>query len=127
MKMWLSGIKQIPGIKTTSFSKQNFCDLLNITCNNIDINILDKSNSGRINTIKINNKIFTGVEIRKKLNLRSTDFKISVKNENVTITTNGYGHGVGMSQYGADAMANQGYKYDEIIKHYYQNVTIDKI
>ena len=114
-------------VKTTSFSKQNFCDLLNITCNNIDINILDKSNSGRINTIKINNKIFTGVEIRKKLNLRSTDFKISVKNENVTITTNGYGHGVGMSQYGADAMANQGYKYDEIIKHYYQNVTIDKI
>ena len=46
---------------------------------------------------------------------------------NVLITTKGYGHGVGMSQYGAEAMAEKGYKYDEILKYYYQNVEIKKI
>ena len=58
------------------------------------------------------------------MSLRSTDFDIKYDRENVTITTRGYGHGVGMSQYGANAMAKKGYKYDEILKYYYTDVEI---
>ena len=54
-------------------------------------------------------------------------FTITKSGEFVTITTKGYGHGVGMSQYGAQGMAKAGYKYDEILKHYYQGIEISKM
>ena len=60
------------------------------------------------------------------LNLRSTDFDIDI-NENIKITTRGYGHGVGMSQNGANEMAKQGYTYDQILKYYYQNINIENL
>ena len=85
-----------------------------------------KYNCG-IKNIKINSKIFKGTDVRFKLGLRSTYFTIEKVNKNVKITTKGFGHGVGMSQYGAMAMANMGYKYDEILKHYYTNVEIKKL
>lgn len=95
--------------------------------NNLDIAILETTSTGRIKKIKINGKEFTGTDISKKLNLRSNYFEIKKLNDNVLITTKGYGHGVGMSQYGAQAMALKNYKYDEILKHYYQNVQIKKM
>ena len=52
--------------------------------------------------------------------LRSTAMEITVTKESVIFKTTGYGHGVGMSQYGANAMAREGYTYDEILRHYYQ-------
>ena len=58
---------------------------------------------------------------------RSTDFDIKVKSDYVYITTRGYGHGVGMSQYGALGMAKEGYTYDQILRHYYQNTKIKKL
>ena len=61
------------------------------------------------------------------LNLKSNHFDIELKNNKIYITTKGYGHGVGMSQYGAQGMALKGYKYDEILKYYYQGVEIKKI
>ena len=61
---------------------------------------------------------------RNKLGLRSTDFTIEEENNLIKITTRGYGHGVGMSQYGAQGMALAGYNYQEIIIHYYQGVEI---
>ena len=76
---------------------------------------------------KIDNKIYTGIEIRNLLGLRSTDFDIVVNGDNVSITTKGYGHGVGMSQYGANELAKKGFNYNDIIKTYYQNVNIVKI
>jgi len=110
------------------FTITDFCSKLNITCNNnLNINILETTSTGSIKKIKINNKTFTGEGIRTLLNLRSTFFKITQKNSNITISTKGYGHGVGMSQYGALAMAKKGYKYDEILKYYYQGVEIKKI
>ena len=61
------------------------------------------------------------------MKLKSTNFTIKEADNIVTITTKGYGHGVGMSQYGAEGMAKEGYTYDQIIKHYYTGVEIKKI
>lgn len=89
-----------------------------------EIQILERNNSGRVEKVQIGNKIFSGVELRNMLGLRSTDFEIIKDNNIITITTKGYGHGVGMSQYGAKGMAEQGYTYREILNHYYTNVNI---
>lgn len=113
-------------IKETTFSKENFCSLLQIDCSDININNINRSSSNRVIDLIINDKKFTGVEIRKKLNLRSTDFDIEI-GDDVKITTRGYGHGVGMSQYGANYMAKEGKSYEDILKHYYQGVIISSI
>ena len=76
--------------------------------------------------IKINNKTYTGSEVQSLLGLRSNYFSIKVSDK-VNITCKGYGHGVGMSQYGAHGMAKSGYSYDQILKHYYSGVEIQKI
>ena len=111
---------------TKSISIKEFKKLLGIKEKDIVIGKIEYSNSKRVNNITINNKKYQGTEIRKILNLRSTDFSINI-GDNITITTRGYGHGVGMSQYGANEMAKNGYKYDEILKYYYQDIVIEKI
>ena len=113
-------------IKEMTFSKENFCSLLQIDCSYININNINRSSSNRVIDLLINDKKFTGVEIRKKLNLRYTDFDIKI-GDDVKITTRGYGHGVGMSQYGANYMAKEGKSYEDILKHYYQGVIISSI
>lgn len=112
--------------KTITFTKEEFCAKLNLPNQNIVINNIDRSSTNRVKTITINNICFKGTEIRKLLNLRSTDFNINISN-NIIITTRGYGHGVGMSQYGANGMANSGYTYEDILHYYYKNIQIDKI
>lgn len=112
---------------TITISKETFCTNLKIDCTNITIDNIIRDKSNRIAKITINNQEFAGVEVRKKLNLRSTDFTINQINNNMEITTKGYGHGVGMSQYGANNMAKQGYTYEEILKYYYQNIEINSI
>lgn len=110
-----------------SFSKLEFYSMLELEYQEkMNIKILDQTKTGRIKTIKINNKEFTGKEITGKLSLRSTCFKITENDNNIVIDVKGYGHGVGMSQYGAQGMALKGYKYDEILKHYYTDVKIEK-
>ena len=61
-----------------------------------------------------------------KLNLKSTFFEIIRESSNITVKTKGYGHGVGMSQYGAEGMAREGYNYQDILKHYYTGIEIKK-
>ena len=100
------------------------CSKLNIDCNYFAISNIERSNTGRVNKIMINNKTFKGTEVRKLLGLRSTDFNIELNNDKVIFTTKGYGHGVGMSQYGANGMASHGANYEEILKYYYKNVQI---
>lgn len=110
------------------YSLQEFFERLNLKYSDqINVEVLNTTSTGRIKNIKINGKKFTGSEVYKNLNLRSTFFEINQVGSNVIINTKGYGHGVGMSQYGALAMAKKGYKYDEILKYYYQNVQIEKI
>ena len=113
--------------KTIEISKQDFCTKLNIQCNQISITNIAKDNSNRVSKITINNKEYKGTQIRKLLSLRSTDFTINIKDTTIEITTKGYGHGVGMSQYGANNMAKLGYTYEEILKYYYQDIEISSI
>ena len=110
--------------KEVVMNKNEFCQKLNIPCDNLIINDVERSSSNRVNKIIINNVEFIGTDVRKKLDLRSTDFNITISNDNVVISTYGYGHGVGMSQYGAKGMAEAGYGYKDIIEYYYENVIV---
>ncbi len=82
------------------------------------------TDSGSVELIRIGGKLYTGVEIRKLLGLRSTMFSVEIHGDSIRFTTNGYGHRVGMSQYGADAMAARGSTYQEILAHYYQGTEL---
>jgi len=106
--------------------KEKFCTKLSIKCNNITISNITRDESNRVDNLTVNNKSFKGTKFRKLLGLRSTDFDIEVL-DNIKITTRGYGHGVGMSQYGANEMAKLGYNYEDILKYYYQNTEINNI
>lgn len=111
-----------------TFSKVDFFNMLEIAySNDLKIEILEKSNTGRVLKIKINGVEMLGTDVRTKLQLRSNDFNIIEEDEIIRIKTSGYGHGVGMSQYGALGMANNGHKYDEILKHYYSGIEIKKL
>lgn len=87
------------------------------------IKVLEYTTGGRIKTIKIGNLNLSGVEIRKIFGLKSANFKIEI-NDNIKFEVIGYGHGVGMSQTGADSLAKQGVSYMEIIKHFYTGVEL---
>ena len=112
-------------LKTVTFTKNELCKLLKL--DDINIQNIKRNETNHVDKIIINNKEFTGVEFRKLLNLRSTDFEIGEDNGKYIIATKGYGHGVGMSQYGANEMAKIGKKYEEILNHYYKNTEIKKI
>lgn len=92
-----------------------------------EFNILNKTTGNRIAAIEVNGKIYKGVEFRNLLGLRSADFDIEKTDTGVIFTTRGYGHGVGMSQYGANGMAKAGYNYEQILKHYYTGVSISHL
>jgi stage II sporulation protein D len=114
-------------ISNKVISKKDICNKLNIKCDKLIINNIKRSDTGRVNTIIINGITYKGTEIRKKLNLRSTDFSIKEEDNNIVFITKGYGHGVGMSQYGANGMALSGYSYEDILKYYYKNIEISTI
>ena len=77
-----------------------------------------------VKEITIGDKTFKGTDIRKFFSLRSSTFDCEYKDGSFIFKVKGYGHGVGMSQYGADFMARQGSTYIEILKHYYTGVEI---
>ena len=79
---------------------------------------------GGVDTMVIGGVTFKGTALRKILGLRSTAFTMTAGEDSITVTTRGYGHRVGMSQYGADAMAVTGSAYDEILAHYYQGTSL---
>lgn len=93
--------------------------------NGDEISIIERNSSSRVSKISVGGKIFSGVQFRNILGLRSADFDIGLNDNLLTITTRGYGHGVGMSQYGANGMAQNGYNYKQILSHYYSNVSIN--
>ena len=110
-------------LTTKTINLTEFYKKLSLLYNkNLNIKIIKRSNTGRIQVISINGKEFIGTDVYNKLGLRSTDFEIELLGDNVKITTKGYGHGVGMSQYGAQGMSKKGYNYEDILKHYYRNI-----
>lgn len=91
-----------------------------------NVKILKRSEGGRVKEIQAGDIVLSGRDIRELFDLRSADFTLSFDgNESVIFTTHGYGHGVGMSQWGANGMAKAGYTYIEILQHYYVGVTVE--
>lgn len=82
---------------------------------------ISRSSSGLVKTIQVGDKVFTGAEIRKALGLRSANFDVNFNDNTFVFTVRGYGHGVGLSQNGAEYMAKQGSKYTEILAWYYKD------
>lgn len=118
---------------SVSFDQKNFlkqAETLGIKTDNIKslkdiVKITETTKSGTILTATINGKKVSGDDIRKVFSLRSAVFTAKCEKSSVIFNVKGYGHGIGMSQYGADFMARQGSTYDEILKHYYKGITIE--
>ena len=120
---------EISPVYTTNktFTLEEFYNLLELDYSkNLNIEIIDTTQTGRIKKIKINGKEFAGSDVCNKLSLRSTYFEIIKEDNKIIIKNKGYGHGVGMSQYGAEGMAKAGYNYQDILKHYYTDIEIKK-
>jgi stage II sporulation protein D len=94
------------------------------TVNQNTIKVLERSAGGRVAAMQVGNLTLKGRELRDIFGLRSADFTVSVQGEKVLFITDGYGHGVGMSQWGANGMAQAGYNYKDILTHYYTGVEV---
>lgn len=92
-----------------------------------DFKLVEKTNTGRPKTLLIGNRQFQAVAVRDLLGLRSTRFSWNIEGDTVTFTTTGYGHGVGLCQYGAKGMAEHGYNYRVILGHYYSGAEITEM
>ena len=103
----------------------DFVYLLNSNFNNFNIKL--SSAAGGVIKLNINNVEIRGVDFRKALSLNSTNFTYEFNGDYITFHCKGYGHGVGMSQWGANAMAKNGSNYEEILKHYYTGVEITNL
>lgn len=117
---------------SVSFDKKEFLQLaksLGANTENVNslkdfVKITKTTKAGTVTAATIGNKKVSGDDLRKTFSLRSAVFTVKCDKKTVVFEVRGYGHGVGMSQYGADFMARQGSTYDEILKHYYTGVTI---
>lgn len=89
--------------------------------------ILNTTESGRVGQIRIGSKVLSGAEVREKLDLRSNNFNVELKDNKIVVNTIGYGHGVGLCQYGANGMAKEGMDYRQIITKYYTGVALKNI
>lgn len=87
---------------------------------------ITRNDSGRVEQVTIGDEKMTGRQLREVLQLRSTDFQFKVDGDELVVTTRGYGHGVGMSQLGAQQMALAGKHAEEILQHYYSEIKISK-
>lgn len=113
-------------VQKLSFDVETFMEKLGIDDVPYRVDVPLYYESGYVNTWQINEQIFSGREVREALALRSSAFDVSFDGTNFTFKTKGYGHGVGMSQRGANAMAKAGKNYKDILTHYYQGVEITK-
>lgn len=120
-------------LHTKTFTQQEFVSMLNehiedfqTYTNDVinEIQIISRTPEGYISQIQIGNKILEGEEVRSYLGLESSNFNIDSVDGNIEVSCKGYGHGVGMSQYGANDLAKNGYSYKDILKHYYSNTEI---
>lgn len=108
-----------------SFTINELCNTFNISTPSLKI--MSYTDSGYVKEVIVNNKSYTGREIREKLGLASSSFKIEYSKNKYTFITSGSGHGVGMSQYGAQGMAKESKTYKDILNHYYKNIEIKSI
>lgn len=124
-----------PGYKSTkTFTKAEFVEKINAAFPDAfmkdpanEINVWERSESGRITLIRLGGTVRTGLQLRKALDLKSTNAEFEIDGDSVTVTCLGFGHGVGMSQCGANAMAKRGAGFEEILKHYYTGVELENL
>lgn len=90
------------------------------------IKIIEYTEGGRVQKIKIGNKEISGIECRQIFGLKSAKFNFEILENKVKFFVTGYGHGVGLSQCGSDVLAKKGMKCEEIIKYYYKDVEISE-
>lgn len=115
-------------VDTVSFRAADFLSAMEIDMQGLPSTWFGEvtyTNGGGVDTIEIGNILYDGKAMRERLGLRSTMFRVTAVGDTITITTKGYGHRVGMSQYGAEAMAVQGSDYRTILAHYYQNTKLE--
>ena len=120
-------------ITTYSISKSKFIKYikntypkLSVSLSNLanEVSIESRTDGGCVKTINVGNIEISGINMRKIFNLNSANFTIDYNDDEITFTVKGYGHGVGMSQWGAQGMAQNGYKYYDILFHYFQDTDI---
>lgn len=112
---------------TVTFSKKEFQDKLGRSLAGNPkswFGVVTYTTGGGVNTMEVGGRVYKGTELRTLLGLRSTAFSVASDTDSVTITTRGFGHRVGMSQYGADAMAVSGSSFEEILAYYYQGTSL---
>lgn len=131
---WDENATKYSTIKTVSASE--FAKTINasysksgVTNSNVqsNVSIVSRSEAGYVNEIKLGDTKISGVDFRKLFDLRSSNFTLDFQGDSVNISCKGYGHGVGMSQWGANFMGKEGKAYKEILKHYYTGVDIEKV
>jgi stage II sporulation protein D len=115
----------------SELNKKLGLDLKEDSFSNGSLQKLSETKTGRVKIIKAGNKVFSATEFRQLLGLNSTNFTWQVNNQvtnkEIIFRTIGYGHGVGMCQYGANGLAKKGCSAEKILKYYYQGVNIEKI
>lgn len=111
--------------RTKTFTKKQLASIFHVS--SPKIKVIAYTSSGYVDQVSINGRKYSGREIREKLQLASSCFQVKKTSQGYQFTTKGSGHGVGMSQYGAQGMAKNHKTYDEILHHYYQNVKIERI
>lgn len=112
-------------IDTVTFTVEQLEQQLGVALTGNWLGNVTYTEGGGVDTIEIGQKTFRGTQVRSLLNLRSTAFVMTAVGQTVTVTTKGFGHRVGMSQYGADAMALQGSTFDQILCYYYPGTTLE--
>lgn len=106
-------------VDTAVFTVEEFASMLGLSPSNCDLGAVTYTDGGGVATMVIGGRTFSGTELRQKLGLRSTAFSMYAMADKIHISTRGFGHRVGMSQYGAEAMAVRGNDYQKILYHYY--------
>lgn len=92
----------------------------------VKVQILEKTEGNRVRYVQFGNKVFDGLILSRRLGLNSNDFSVQIEEDSTTFVTRGNGHGLGLSKYGAEGMAESGYNYQQILHHYYPNTVITK-
>lgn len=117
-----------PAFSTSvNLTTDEFLSNLGLNGNNVNIGNIEKTQTGRVKTIVINGKRFSSDEIRRIFGLKSTSFEIIKQDKKIVFNVKGFGHGVGMSQYGSNGMAKDNKSYKEILAHYYKNSKLKKV
>lgn len=132
---YLKSVKSTWDQKSPKFYDQKIVSIKEFE-NKLDVSIGSDGSVGKITaltpgkrvaTVEVDGKKFTGRDVREKLELKSSDFTWEIKGDSVVIETEGFGHGVGMSQYGANFMAEEGKSYTDIVAHYYKGTAVAEV